>query len=209
MSMQNKIDQTKKVALALRDKLGGIEDRHMLLTSEQQEISYASHVERCPKATAHLKAISIELLTLDHERASLTAALVEADARHSQARSDEQKAGERQRARQAQKNDKEGAAEAEHIDALLAELVTAYGFYTEIMGRQAILGAGPGQHQVDVNSRIALQTALMPTRLRIAHLAPRERRTFTQFHVDAYSPRAQGWAAQRLDDKPEQSKEAA
>jgi chromosome segregation ATPase len=187
----------------LRAKLAAAEGLQLELNAEVQEISYAAHVDREPKAVKRLAEISHQLEhVIGGEIKSLTAALAEAAKR-------EVAAQEAARAELRRKNARKAADVLLEVEALATTITTALAdlrknslqLEAKLAEIRRLTGAAPSSEAIRVNLGRALKTALMASPMQLEHLAPSERVTVADI-VGPWARSITNWITAAIGEKP-------
>jgi hypothetical protein len=182
---------------ARRGKLGSVEERVMMLTSERDSLSYAAHVENDPKARKRIEAIGHELAAVSSEEAALNAALTEAGKRLKAAEATARAAEEGSRARKALQLGKQLRDQALAMDAAARGLFATFEDLRATAIELNRMGAMPSIGMIDAACRRAILSASTGTRLQLEPVPPGERHSFTEL-ADRWSATINGFAEPRL-----------
>jgi DNA repair exonuclease SbcCD ATPase subunit len=182
----------------LRAKIGEIEGRKVELTAERDEHAYAAHVERNAKAQKRLTEISAELLHLEHEKASLQAALAEAGRRAEAATAAEAAETERKRAEKAEPILSRLEARGAKLDAALKSYVENFNGLNADIEELTRLGIPvPTRNLVAVNLRNAHDAGMSIDKIS-RPVQPVKRRTFNEL-TRGWSLPGMNWVKSKLN----------
>ncbi len=203
----------EEVITKLSAKRAAINDRVAEIDRQRGMCSYAAHVEDDPAAKKKLSDLSREALSLDHEAASIDAALDTAKRKLEQAQVAEQRAESRKSAREARHHFKRlgenGAKASEHLLAAAMLLEDSKRITDDL---HALGYAHPNWQVFQVNLERAISSWIMTLPLRRGYehryLAPRERIDVANLFA-TWSATGIKLIEQQFGNAGEQQKEAA
>jgi hypothetical protein len=183
----------------LEGKLAAASATEIELATEAHRISYSALSDGDDGAKKALAKIDADEVKLRQQQKHLRDALEEAKRRLLEC----QRANERERlAGNAERGREIGAsfaARQRRIDAALAIVgEESRGSLAEINELHLLCLASPRAEQYKVLGESAISSALMDTPVKLRHLAPRERRTFTEIG-DGWRLQIENWAAPFLE----------
>jgi hypothetical protein len=172
------------------------------ITDERRALAFAAHAENDSAARKRLSTLNLESVTIAAEIETIDAALAEANSRLDACRRAAEIEADQAAARELREVLGEFRKCGRQMEDALAAFVGAAVAFREHLTKIHNLGCDfPSHGLADVNARLAIGTALMqtPWRREFEHLAPGERRTFTQL-VDGWAARIEPGVRRRLGE---------
>jgi hypothetical protein len=151
------------------------------LSSERAALSFAALAEENVESQTKLRKLNAEAATLNLEIENVASALNEAGKRLRAAQEAEELEAKRQDATELRRVAYQLGQQAIDLDAALASVAALGAAMEQTLNRVHELGAShPSHSQLQTLGSAAVLTALMPTPFKLQHLAPSERRTFSE-----------------------------
>lgn len=203
------VEAAERVVQELTEKRERIAHRVREISEERRTLAFAAHASADQDARSRLDALNSEGATIAGEFEGIDAAIAEANRRLGAARQAADLEVDRAHARELRSVLAKFVEHGRKTDQALAALINETSSLRETLTQMHGLGCDfPSHALADTNARLAVVTALMqtPWRREFEHLAPRERRTFTEL-VNGWAARIEPAIRQRLGETGE--KEAA
>jgi hypothetical protein len=176
----------------LRTRAAAAEGRKLELAAEREELAFQALIAGDAKARKRLDDIETELHRLDHELATIGAALAEAGRRAEAATAEERAAAERKRAAEAEPIARRLEARGQAMDRALMTYVTHFkAIQSDLDELQALGVPVPSRTLVEVNSHRAHDTAL-------ASLGDKFIRPVPPLQRHSFDKLLRGWAGPAL-----------
>jgi len=200
--MTTDVEMAQAVVQKLEQAQRQLAHRGIELTEERQRVSFGAHTGD-QRSRARLDKINSEIATHASEVASIEAAIAEADNRLGIAQREAAAVEDAAAAQQLADELKIFAGHGRKLDAALQALVEhGQALEASLLRINSLGAASPSRAQLDSLGALALHSSLMltPWAREFRHLAPRERKTFTEL-VRAWTDNLAPSIARRLGMK--------
>jgi hypothetical protein len=192
------VEEANQILSALEAKLAAASGRAIELQTLRRKLSYAANTGD-HKARKALDDANASSATADLEIENVKSAIEAARHHRSEAEREAEKARLAGNAERGREIGASFAARQRRIDAALAIVAEeSRGSLAEINELHLLGLASPRAEQYKVLGESAISSALMDTPVKLRHLAPRERRTFTEIG-DGWRLQIENWAAPFLE----------
>jgi hypothetical protein len=180
--MAETVEESRRIVADLESKFAAAEARAVELQTERRRLSFAANTGD-GAAEKRLKALNTEAAHINLDIENIRSAIEEATRRLAAAERDEAMAAAKENALAARKLADSIAARGKRIDAAFdAARAELEGLKSDTDELHKLGFTHPRGEQISVLGGLALATALMglPIKAQRDHLAPRERRSFSE-----------------------------